>query len=296
MSNKSEQQAVHSDPIAGSEPTAVLETAVEVWRAQEDETTIEKGIDQVASEVAVALVYNGVSHVVMMASPINLEAFALGFSLTEGIVDKTGDIYEIQIQRLEAGIEILLTISSHCFSRLKDKRRNLAGRSGCGLCGAESLQQVRLPLPRVVADFEISHRAVEHATRALREHQPLQALTGGVHGAGWFNAEGELLQLCEDVGRHNALDKLIGSLCQNKLATETGAPKQAGFLLVSSRASYEILQKCAMANIGVIVALSAPTALAIDIARDADITLVGFSRENRHIAYTHSRRLLEQQL
>lgn len=294
MNKKSAQQASQNNSIVEGDQPGVAARTVEVWRQQENSNSVASTMDKVATETAIALVYNGVSHAVMMASPMNLEEFALGFSLTEGIVDSAEDIYEIQIEHVEEGIEVQLTISSQCFASLKNKRRSLSGRTGCGLCGAESLQQVRLPVSKVLADFTISHLAINRATRALTDHQPLQALTGAVHGAGWCNIEGELLQVCEDVGRHNALDKLIGLLCQNKLAAQTGSVNQAGFLLISSRASYEIVQKSAMANIGIIVAISAPTSLAIDIANQADITLIGFSRENRHIAYTNSQRLLAQ--
>lgn len=294
MNKKSTQQRNQNDSIAAGDGLELIERPVEIWQQGEGGNSIDDTTDTVATEVAVALVYNGVSHVVMMASPMNLEAFALGFSLTEAIVESAEDIYEIQIEHVEQGVEILLTISSQCFISLKNRRRNLSGRTGCGLCGAESLQQVRLPVSKVRADFTISHLAINRATRALSDHQPLQALTGSVHGAAWCNVEGELLQVCEDVGRHNALDKLVGSLCQNKLTTPAGSVNQPGFLLISSRASYEILQKSAMANIGIIVAISAPTSLAIEIASQADISLIGFSRENRHIAYTNSRRLLVQ--
>ncbi|PCJ19262.1 MAG: sulfurtransferase FdhD, partial [SAR86 cluster bacterium] len=260
----------------------VVEREVEVWQNQKSSSSV----DNIINEVAVALVYNGVSHAVMMATPLNLEAFALGFSLTEGIVDCAADIYEIQVDSIEEGIEVSVTISSQCFTRLKDKRRNLSGRTGCGICGAESLQQVHLNLSKVVADFSISHEAIERATRDLNNHQPLQELTGATHGAAWCNVEGKQLLVCEDVGRHNALDKLVGLLHSQKPISEEG------FLLISSRASYEILQKSAMANIGIVVAMSAPTSLAIDIADQTGITLIGFSRENRHVVYSNSARLL----
>ena len=286
------QQASENNCKLEDDQPGVVERAVRVWRQRESSDSTDSAIDKLATETAVALVYNGVSHAVMMASPMNLEEFALGFSLSEGIVNSAEDIYEIQVEYLEQGIEVLLTISSQCFINLKNKRRNLSGRTGCGLCGVESLQQIRLPVPAVELDFAISSLAVNRATKAFSDHQPLQALTGAVHGAAWCNIEGELLQVREDVGRHNALDKLIGFLCQEKLVNPPGLVGQAGFLLISSRASYEILQKSAMVNIGIVVAISAATSLAIDIANQAGITLIGFSRDNRHTAYTNSQRLL----
>lgn len=270
----------------------VVRKSVEVWRGPADGNAGDSGVDCIASETAVALVYNGVSHAVMMATPLDLEAFALGFSLSEGIVNSAEDIYDCSIDEVELGIEVALTISNQCFMKLKDKRRNLSGRTGCGICGAESLRQVRLPLAPVVADFCISHIAIDRATRALADHQPLQSLTGALHAAAWCDVDGTLVQVCEDVGRHNALDKLIGLLWQQESGGPKGLAGRAGCLLITSRASHEILQKSAMVNIAIVVAISAPTSLAIEIAQQADITLIGFSRQNRHIVYTNAQRLL----
>lgn len=285
MGNKPPQPVKESEGSVGDGHLAVSERSVEVWCEQKTS----KADDLVATETAVALVYNGISHVVMMASPIDLESFALGFSLSEGIVSGAEDIYQTVVAVLDQGIEVSLTISNQCFTKLKDRRRNLSGRTGCGLCGAESLQQVRLPIATVVADFTVPHDAIAIAIRALPEHQTLQALTGALHGAAWCDIAGNILQVCEDIGRHNALDKLIGKLC---LAGQLGQ-NQPGFLLISSRASYEILQKSAMVNIGFVVAISAPTSMAIDIAEQADITLVGFSRQHRHVGYANTYRLVD---
>jgi formate dehydrogenase accessory protein FdhD len=264
---------------------AVVKKLVEVWP---DQTKI---LDQVADEVAVALVYNDVSHAVMMATPLDLEEFAVGFTLTEGIVENANDVYDIQINRLDEGIEVALTISSQCFTKLKDRRRSMTGRTGCGICGAESLQQVRIPVVAVNSDFSVTHAAIDYATRTLADCQPLQVLTGATHGAAWCDSTGSIVQVCEDVGRHNALDKLIGRLAQ--MGVIKSGHEMQGFLLISSRASYEMVQKSAMANIGIVVAVSAATSMAVDIANSAGITLVGFSREGRHVAYTNSQRLIE---
>lgn len=284
MKKKSVESEEHRSQQPSDEGIAAATTQlpVEVWSTGGRE----KSVDNVARETAVALVYNDVSHAVMMASPQDLEAFALGFSLTEGIITALDEVYDVNLKNTEAGVEVSLNISSQCFSRLKEKRRSLTGRTGCGICGAESLQQVRLPLSNVVADFSVSHAAIDRATAVLDDHQPLQQLTGAAHGAAWCSVDGDILCLCEDIGRHNALDKLIGKLWQS------GQLGQAGFLLISSRASYEILQKSAMAKLGIVVAVSAATAMAIDIARQADITLIGFSRQNRHVVYSGAQRLL----
>lgn len=258
---------------------------------------VENQHDYIAQEVAVALVYNGISHAVMMTSPIELEAFALGFSLTEGIISHGEDIYAIDIIAQDKGIEVSLTISSQSFMQLKTRRRNLTGRTGCGICGAESLEQVRPVLKVIDSNFTVSHDAINRATENLSKHQPLQVLTGAFHGAAWCDIEGNILHVCEDVGRHNALDKLIGSLWlsnkQQRTMKKQGVIKEPGFLVISSRASYEIVQKSAKAGIAIVVAVSAPTSLAVDIANEVGITLIGFSRKQRHIAYTHIHRVIE---
>lgn len=270
-----------------------VERKVTVWSCD----AIDSQNDLIAQEVAVALTYNGISHAVMMASPLDLEAFALGFSLTEGIINRAEDIYAIDIETQEKGIEIALTISSRSFMKLKNRRRNLTGRTGCGICGAESLEQVRPALEVVNTHFTISHAAINRATADLSAHQPLQALTGAFHGAAWCDVEGKIISVCEDVGRHNALDKLIGLLWPSNIfhqkASQPSIFQQPGFLLMSSRASYEIVQKAAKAGIAVVAAVSAPTSLAIDIADATGITLIGFSRQHRHVAYTHDQRLTE---
>jgi formate dehydrogenase accessory protein FdhD len=271
-----------------TEPSGTIERKVTVWPRAADHL----GDDMIAQEVAVAFVYNGISHAVMMASPLQLEAFALGFSFTEGIINSAEDIYAIDVVQQEKGIEVALTVSNRCFMQLKTRRRHLTGRSGCGICGAQSLEQVRQPLAQVNASFRILNAAINKATADLASHQPLQALTGALHGAAWCNSNGHIVNVCEDVGRHNALDKLIGLLWP-KDTLQTPVFQQPGFLLISSRASYEIVQKAAKAGIAVLAAVSAPTSLAIDIAEETGITLVGFSRQHRHVAYTHAHRLTE---
>jgi FdhD protein len=270
-------------PETKEQPGAVVRD-VSVWPSAAD---LDQN-DAVAEEVAVALVYNGISHAVMMATPCQLPEFALGFSLTESIIENAQDIHGIDITEHDNGTEIALTISSRSFAQLKNRRRNLTGRTGCGICGAESLEQVRAPLDKIQSHFQVAHVAIHRASTTLVAHQPLQGLTGAVHGAAWCDPQGNILAVCEDVGRHNALDKLIGLLWSDDTL------KQPGFLLISSRASYEIVQKAAKAGIAVVVAVSAPTTLAIDIAHETGVTLVGFSRQNRHVGYTHIQRLIKE--
>jgi len=241
--------------------------------------------DRVADEVPVAMVYNGISHAVMLASPLNLEAFGLGFSLTEGIVADPSEMYDLELVTRANGIELQMTIAQERFSALKEKRRSMAGRTGCGLCGAENLQHVvRHPAP-VGAGCSITPQALHGAFNQLTEHQPIQSLTGAVHAAAWATPTGDVLFAMEDVGRHNALDKLIGTL-----ATQGVDPSQ-GFVIVTSRASYEMVQKTASFGISLLAAISAPTGLAIDLAHETGLTLIGFSRRDSHVVYAHPHRI-----
>lgn len=241
--------------------------------------------DHVADEVPVALEYNGISHAVMLASPDCLEDFATGFSLTEGIVSALQEIRDIEIVRRENGITVKLDIAPQCFLQLKTQRRTLAGRTGCGLCGAESLDQVyRQPEP-VPMGSPVSLPLLQQAFKNLKTNQVLMQHTGATHAAGWLDARGQLTLIREDVGRHNALDKLIGALARSGTETANGA------VLVTSRASYEMVLKTAAAGIGFLAALSAPTSLAIRLAESTQLTLVGFVRGRRMNIYTHPERL-----
>lgn len=242
--------------------------------------------DEVVTEIPVALSYNRQSHVVMMLTPDALEDFAVGFSLTEGIITACSDVTEINILTRENGLELAMTINEECYTRLAGQRRNLVGRTGCGLCGAESLDQAMRNPAAVVSLVSVKATALQSAVNSLDSHQPLQVVTGAVHGAAWCNTDGEILVLREDVGRHNALDKLIGHL------VSTGFDPAAGFVLISSRASYEMVYKAAAVGIEVLVAVSAPTTLAIDFANRSGITLVGFARPGRHNVYTFENRIL----
>jgi len=242
--------------------------------------------DQLIEEVAVALVYNGISHVVMMATPDHLEDFALGFSLTEGIIENPQQLYDLSTRTLDDGIEVAMTISNERFALLKAARRNMTGRTGCGLCGAESLEQAIRQPPPVSAQQTYSHSAIETAVAQLESRQPLQAITGAVHGAALCDIDGNIELLREDVGRHNALDKLYGAVCK-----QSNPATSERFVLISSRASYELVLKAAVMGVGMLVAVSAPTSLAVRLAEQVNITLVGFARSGRHMVYTHPQRI-----
>ena len=252
-----------------------------IWKAGE---TIE-GTDWVATETAVALVYNGISHVVMMATPADLEDFALGFSLSEGILESAKQLLDCEVTETDKGIELALTITAEPFAKLKEKRRNLVGRTGCGLCGAESLDQAITEPAMVTAELALSHEALQKASSALSARQKLQQQTGAVHGAAYCNQQGEILLVREDVGRHNALDKLLGALAKKQHEQEPG------FVLVTSRASYEMVAKTTSANISLLAAVSAPTSLAIELAEKSGLTLVGFTRTGRHVVYANGQRI-----
>lgn len=242
--------------------------------------------DLVAEEVPVALVYGGISHAVMLATPQDLEDFALGFSLSEGILARPGELYDLEVVPGPGGIELRMEIASERMAALKAHRRALAGRTGCGLCGVDSLEQLarRAASHRRAEQrppMQVGAAMLQRAIDELQATQTLFNLTGAVHGAAWCDTRGAVQLVREDVGRHNALDKLIGA--------RSGArqPDQDGFVLITSRASYEIVQKAATVGIGVVAAMSAPTGMAVRMAESAGVTLIGFARGGRFSVYAH---------
>jgi FdhD protein len=256
---------------------------------QQDVTSLRAGHrstqpDWLAEEVPVALVFNGVSHAVMMASPADLEDFALGFALSESLLQHPDQLYGVTIRPLgPAGLEVHLDVAARQFLALKERRRTLAGRTGCGLCGTDSLQQVHRDLPAVPA-LAVTPAALALAQRGLRSWQSVQQLTGASHAAAWCSVDGAVQLVREDIGRHNALDKLIGALVR------AGLQAGSGFIVITSRASFEMVQKAAMAGVGLLAAVSAPTGLAVDTARQCGLALAGFVRGDDFVAYTHPER------
>jgi FdhD protein len=248
----------------------------------------------VAEEVAVALVYNGISHAVMMATPCDLEDFARGFTLTERIVEKPSEIYDIEVDEDERepapgsrgrGIEVRLEIASQRIVALQRQRRTLAGRTGCGLCGVDSLDAALRPVALASGTGRVARAAITRAMAALPAHQKINQANGATHAAGWATPDGTLVAVREDVGRHNALDKLAGALAKS------GAGSDGGFVVVTSRCSYEMVQKAAAIGAAAIAAVSAPTSLAIATAEQAGIGLAAFVRENRLTVYAHAERI-----
>ncbi|WP_317617931.1 formate dehydrogenase accessory sulfurtransferase FdhD [Leclercia adecarboxylata] len=241
--------------------------------------------DWIAQEVPVALVYNGISHVVMMASPKDLTLFAIGFSLSEGIIDHPQEIYGMDVVQVCNGMEVQIELSSRRFMALKERRRALAGRTGCGVCGVEQLNDIGKPITPLPFSQTFSLANLDMALNNLHVVQPVGNLSGCTHAAAWVLPSGEIAGGHEDVGRHVALDKLLG-----RRAGES-AVWQQGAALVSSRASYEMVQKAAMCGVEILFAVSAATTLAVEVAERCNLTLVGFCKPGKATIYTHPQRL-----
>ena len=255
---------------------------IELWRRDDLQ---HPRLDEVAEEVPVALVYNGISHVVMMASPKDLEYFALGFSLSEGIIESPRDIFGMDVVPSCNGLEVQIELSSRRFMGLKERRRALAGRTGCGVCGVEQLNDIGKPCSRYRSPRRlISTNWMMHYVISMIFSQ-WGNVTGCTHAAAWMLPSGELVGGHEDVGRHVALDKLLGRRSQE------GESWQQGAVLVSSRASYEMVQKSAMCGVEILFAVSAATTLAVEVAERCNLTLVGFCKPGRATVYTHPQRL-----
>ncbi|MCX7106163.1 MAG: formate dehydrogenase accessory sulfurtransferase FdhD [Methylococcales bacterium] len=257
------------------------QSTVDRWKGK----LYERKQDYIAEEVPISLIYNGMPHVVMLATPTNLEEFALGFSITEGIIKSPQELLSVRIYNRSNGIEVQLKIPDHRFQCMTDKGRNLTGRTGCGLCGASTLKQaIRQPKP-VNGELTLCAEDLRAALTDISNHQKLNQITGAVHAAAWVVPRQGIISIREDVGRHNALDKLIGFLLRND------KDLSAGFIIVTSRASYEMVQKTAWVGITLLAAISAPTGLAIRLANETGLTLIGFARDDQHVIYTHPQRL-----
>jgi FdhD protein len=241
--------------------------------------------DMLVDEVPVALVYNGISHAVMMATPADLEDFALGFSLSEGIIAGPGQCYGIEVEPDAGGIAVHIEVAGSAFMALKERRRSLAGRTGCGLCGVDSLDQVCRGLPALRPAQGFNAAGVRAAVAAIGPAQTLSRQTGAAHAAAWCGMDGAVRIVREDVGRHNALDKVIGALARGQ------ARPGDGFFLITSRVSFEMAQKAAMAGVSALVGMSAPTLAAVDLADRAGMTLLAFARGQDFVCYTHADRL-----
>jgi FdhD protein len=239
----------------------------------------------VAEERPVGLLYQGIPHVVMLASPADLEDLGVGFTLSEGIVPDRSDIHSVELVSKDDSLAVNLQISSPSFSALLRRQRNLTGRTGCGLCGVETVEEAILNPPPVRSDVHVTRDELHRELASLHTRQPVNLRTGSVHAAAWVRPGRGIQVAREDVGRHNALDKVIGALVRADIDCSEG------YFIITSRASFEMVQKAAMVGVSFVAAVSAPTALAIDIAEKTGVTLVGFARADRHVIYTHPERV-----
>lgn len=243
------------------------------------------GRRSIPAEAAVAVVVNGSTHAVMLATPADLEDFATGFALTDGIIANPGEIERFEVVEHGAGTEARLWIAEPRARAIAARRRFMAGPTGCGLCGIESLEQALRQTPPVGAQLTLSSAQIMAAIAALRPAQALNALTHAVHAAALWSPTGGLLAVREDVGRHNALDKLVGA------AGRDGIPAETAALLLTSRVSVEMVQKAAVLGCGIMIAVSAPTTLAVQTAEAANLTLIGIAREDGFEVFSHGWRV-----
>lgn len=261
---------------------SVCTTECQPWELQLTPTKQES----VATETPVAITFNGIAYAVMMATPDNLHDFALGFCISESILEDPDQLLSCEAVSSDAGLELRLEITGKPFAKLKARRRNLTGRTGCGLCGVEALNQAIPDLKPVTDQSRITHQALQVGLKNLSKLQSVNQQTGAMHAAAWCDSNGSIKLIREDIGRHNALDKMIG-------ARISADQDDTGFALITNRASYEMIMKAARANIGIMAAISAPTSLAIELARKCGVGLAAFTRHNRHTIYTHYERFLE---
>ena len=277
----------------GHEPRATTlnagaDTLKEVSVLRCRDGVLSRSQDLLAVELPVALEYNGVSHAVMLASPADLDDFALGFSLSEGIIGDPSEFYGCEVEDRPDGCLVHIDITSERFVKLKERRRNLSGRTGCGLCGTEALDQVARGVSPIAHRHPMDTAMLTAGMRTMQALQPMQQQSGATHAAAWINGAGEVVAVREDVGRHNALDKLIGALSRQTTDFSRGA------LLLTSRASYEMVQKAAMMGIGCMAAISAPTSFAVELAEQSGVTLLGFMRDASYVVYAHADRLMTE--
>lgn len=277
-------------PIETPDVPALITRAVHLHQAEHGVRTEPRVL---ANEVPIALVFNGISHAVMMGTPLDLEDFAIGFALSEGIIDSAADCYGVEVRTVAAaaaglppgmdGLEVQLEIASRCFMRLKDHRRSMSGRTGCGVCGVESFAALDLSFDALPARDWVAQVDLSTVLTAIDHLPPLQVLNvqaGAIHAAGWATLDGQVHDVIEDVGRHNALDKLLGRLAR------TGRLQQAGFVVLSSRGSHELVRKCAKLGIGALATISAPTAMGVRMAELTGLRFWGLCRPPRATLYT----------
>ncbi len=273
--------AAGNGPPVPAPEQPVVSLPVRRWRAGSWQDTD----DSIAAETPVSLSYNSIPHVVMMATPRDLEDMGVGFTVSEALVADYSELRGVSLDTSSGEHELRISVLGSRLGEMLERRRNLTGRTGCGVCGAETIEDAIRRPPPVPAGGDTTREQLVGALRRMRQLQPLGALAGSLHAAAWVSWDGEVKLVREDVGRHNALDKLIGAKLRG------GESLQDGYVMVTSRASYEMVQKAATLGIRMLVAVSAPTALGVKLARDCGLTLVGFAREEQQVVYTHPERL-----
>ena len=232
----------------------------------------------VIAETPVAIEYNGIGYAVMMATPIDLDDYAVGFSLSEGLIERPDDILALDAHRSELGWILRIQVPQKNAEKVFARARQRVSESSCGLCGMDNLEEVMRPLPRITAQIAVADAAIFAALSALRSHQTLNAQTGSAHAAAFCTPDGAILMTREDVGRHNALDKLIGALARAEIDIS------AGFIILTARCSLELVQKTILANCPMLVTISAATDLAIHIAQKSGLRLVSLARADSALA------------
>ena len=261
------------------------------WRAEPTVVLRADGANlgerRIAIEAPVAIEVDGIGYAVMMMTPDALEAFAVGFMLTERLADTAADVIAVEPFEAAAGWIVRVALADRCRGRIHDRVRHRTSDTGCGLCGIAGLEQVRRPVTKAPPPPVVGPAALFAALVVLRDHQPLNAATGAAHAAAACDTAGAVVAACEDVGRHNALDKLIGMLALERRAID-------GFLLVTSRISFEMVDKALVARAPLLIGISAPTSLAIDHAREHGLTLIALARSDAMLVLNDPHALFER--
>jgi FdhD protein len=270
------------DLMDGGKPPPSLSVPCLAWRSGETSASARA----VPEETAIAFTFNGTTHAVMMATPADLEDFGVGFALTEGLIEAPGEILTLDVVPTPIGIEVRVWLPENRAKAYAARRRSMAGPTGCGLCGIESLEEATRPAPFVSNASRFNSEAIVQAMASLPAEQKLNRQTHAIHAAGFWTPARGLIAVREDVGRHNALDKLIGALARGGIAAAHG------IVLLTSRVSIELIQKAARLGAPVVAAVSAPTAAGVRLAEDCGITLVAVARGPDFEIFTHPERII----
>jgi FdhD protein len=268
-------------------PNPVRSVDRQIWR----DSGVSEGTRSIPEETALALTYNGGTYAVMMGTPQDLEDFAIGFSLSEGIIQSPADLDSLDVVPLDDGIELRMWLPQSKANRLSERRRHIAGPTGCGLCGIDSIVEAVRPAAIIASGGSFSPHDIATAMQSLAPLQAINIETRAVHAAAFWTPARGIVALREDVGRHNALDKLAGALAQEQLKEQGKFSVREGMVLLTSRVSVEMVQKTAAIGAPLMVAVSAPTALAVRMADEAGITLAAIARADGFEVFSHPERI-----